>query len=266
MTCISGSKGFYRNNYSSSGINNLQQQINNFKDYGLKFDGVNDCVHVPSSTSLNITGELTIFFKIWLNQTNGTQCIAAKGRNRQRMYDVTLHNHELLFRHGDGTNHSHYSIKIPFQQYNRQFVTVAWVKPTNSTTTAQIYVNGNQQSFITVSNGLFSSGTNTHKIQIGDFPDGYFPGVAPLNGYIFDLKIYNKVLTSAQILDLHQGNKPLTLNANLKLHLDFQEQSGSIANDRSGNNNNGTLIRYTTSDVSLGVDNSHVNSQLHPFL
>lgn len=265
MTCISGSKNYIQRNQPPIGINNLQQQINNFKDYGLKFDGVNDCVQVPSSASLKITGELTMFFKLWLNQTNGTQCIAAKGRGRQRMYDVTLHNHELLFRHGDGMNHSQYSIKIPFQQFNSQFVTVAWVKPTNNTTTAQIYVNGNPQSFITVSNGLFSSGTNNHKVQIGDFPDGYFPGVAPLNGYIFDLKIYNKVLTPTQISDLHQGNKPSAVNSNLKLHLDFQEQSGWVAIDHSGNNNNGTLIRYTTSDVSLGVDNSHVNSQLRPF-
>lgn len=61
---------------------------------------------------------------------------------------------------------------------------------------------------------------------------------------LFQLRVYDKQLSASEVFDLYNQKTPkeLGLDGNLVLDLDFNQTSGNVAWDKSGNNNHGTLF------------------------
>ena len=98
-------------------------------------------------------------------------------------------------------------------------------------------------------NGVFkTSGTGPATI---DFGTRFIIGADPnwfLDGLMDDARIYNRELSQAEITTLANGGDPSTTG--LLVHWKFNEGSGTVAIDSSGNGNNGTFVNspaYTTS-------------------
>lgn len=72
--------------------------------------------------------------------------------------------------------------------------------------------------------------------------------VSPFSGFIDDVKLYNRPLTAAEVLQTYIGSD---ITSGLIAWYKFDEGSGSTANDSSGNGYNGaiTVATYST-DVS----------------
>jgi hypothetical protein len=218
------------------------------------------------------SGALTMAFAINCFNTVAGQIVAAKGAAAVRMFDTAIGSNVMLFRHGDGLNSyvlpNYYQINIPFTVSN-QIIYVVWVKPDNNAANAKIYVDGVDTPFNIDVNGLVGLNNNTADLQIGDLPDGYFPGVAPFIGINYDLKIFNVALTPLQCDYLYRTRAtriPTALTANCVLDMRFNEKQGFAAADQSGNANNGTLQNYTVGDVTLGVGNKWTDINGNPIL
>jgi len=116
--------------------------------------------------------------------------------------------------------------------------------------TLSIYYNG---SFVTskTMGGLYSGNTN---VTVGAYNVG--TKVAHFNGCIANVQIYNRVLSATEVLqNYYAGLQRFIPTDSLVLYLDgnntnTQVITPTIANDISGNNNNGTLIN----NVALARD------------
>jgi len=99
----------------------------------------------------------------------------------------------------------------------------------------EIYVNGSLD--IRTSNKIDKLGASaTNGIKIGAMPGG---SANDFTGVIDDVKIYNLARTPDQIMqDYLQGPGPIT-------YYDFEEGSGTTANDKSGQGYNGTITAGT---------------------
>ena len=106
---------------------------------------------------------------------------------------------------------------------------------------------------------LITASTFGTNIEIGRI----WGGITGIEGYaneiIYDLKVFNKPLTQAEVTELYlkQGQiVPSTAIVNLQLDMRFNDKSGTIALDRSGNNYHGTLVNYAAGTTDLGATNS----------
>jgi hypothetical protein len=234
-------------------------------DYGLKFDGVNDSVLVTNTASLNlINPEFTMAFTFNPSTILTLQNICSKGVAAARLYNVTLNGNVLVFGYGTGFSAADYYIQIPYTTPNvtKQIV---WVKPDNNATNGQIYVDGVLTPHTVISNTLVTIlAGNNGRTMIGDFPDGYFAGVAPFNGIMYDLKIFNTDLQGDNLTDIFDGIINPAVQANCVLNIPFSDKEGYVALDLTSNNNDGALSNYTLADVTKGVSNKWVDKNGNP--
>lgn len=118
-------------------------------------------------------------------------------------------------------------------------------------TSIAIYKNGTKiidrvssvQSAITTSSSPIEIGRTGHNTQ------------AYLNASLDDLRIYNRVLSSTEIQQLHDMG--LTCNApndNLLAHWKLNETSGTLAADDTGNGKTGTLNGFNATSTVTGKD------------
>ncbi len=260
----------YNNKILTKDSKNLRVLLERSYRNGLTFDGVNDVVLVTSSASLEITGnDCTISFAIKSNTTAGVQQILSKGSASQRLYSVAIDNNKIGFAYGNGFTLFDFLVYIPFTD-TTQINHVVLVKDGNDANNARCYVNGalvaHTVFFNTLTPPLLP---NTHNLQIGDHPIGYFTGVAPFNGIIYDLKIFNTALTATEATQLYNTRSeiiPIGVIGNCVLDMRFNEKENFTAYDTSGNVNNGTLTNYTVGDVTLGVTNKWVDEFGNPIL
>ena len=128
-----------------------------------------------------------------------------------------------------------------------------------SIATFNLYIDGIDTTF-TASNTLTGEiNSNTEPIRIGIYGDT--PAYQDqLNGTIYDIKIFNKTLTQAEVTYLNQTKCqmiPSTAITNCIIDMRFEDKQGTTAIDRSGNNYNGTLTEFT--NTTLGASNSWVD-------
>ena len=103
--------------------------------------------------------------------------------------------------------------------------------------TLKIYVNGEMKK----------SNTVTAEDAYGDHLLGIHKNLAskPFEGYMYGAYFYDRVLSDEKVLQLYQ-NPQSPLPNGLILWLNFDEGSGSIVYDRSGNDNHGTIYGEAT--------------------
>jgi len=80
---------------------------------------------------------------------------------------------------------------------------------------------------------------------------------------IYDLKVFNKELTQQEATELYLKKGQIIPSSipqsNVILDMRFDDKSGTIAKDQSGNNYHGTLVNYAVGTTDLGVNNSWKN-------
>ncbi|HXH09768.1 MAG TPA: LamG domain-containing protein [Alphaproteobacteria bacterium] len=179
-------------------------------DGALHLDGSNDYVSVPHSLTLSVAGDLTIVG--WIYPTNiakGRQGILFKHHNNE--YEVIMEaTGKISFYHGDGgwEDIAEPAGMVATQnQWNHITIT-----RTMRDKTIRFYLNG---SFVGAAPFTKTPMTSANRVIIGSRAGAQFY----FQGFINDIGIYNRVLSSAEIESVYDGNNttPLSAPANLRV-------------------------------------------------
>lgn len=220
----------------------------------LNFDGVDDVVVVPASSSLNNTSPITI--SVWINprsdgETNGS--IIEKSNNdttgfrfRTQRDHVVAGTNQVGFRVDYSTTDLLKYTGSNFTTFNEwQHLVVTW-DGTGLASGVKIFRNGVEASYVSSQN---SSGTRVddsgNDIRIGNRLDGS----VTFDGHIDDLRFYNRVLSESEVATLYRSGsvrRSTPTNLGLIAHWSFNEGEGAQAGDYSGNGNTGTLTNGPT--------------------
>jgi hypothetical protein len=173
-------------------------------DSAYSFDGMDDYIRVPHSSSLDITGnELTI--TMWLYNNNPDASNTWKGISKGG-YDVG-NGYELLFTNYP-TSNGKTSLNIgnggyftsSFNTYSDQWIMLTG---TFNNGVGKVYINGAEQSYTT--QGSISLASSTSDLYIGTRnPANNYEGF--VKGKIDDIRIYKSALTESQVLSLYNNN------------------------------------------------------------
>lgn len=164
----------------------------------LSFDGVNDYVSVPDSSSLDIAGELTISAWVRKSSNSGYDTIVAKGNGTtgpENYYLDTFGDEpELGFATAANVWHGYRTLvsNLVINQWRHVAMTY-----NDAANTIVLYVGGVQQSAATVNGSPLTSSlvTNNGGLRIGY---ALFNSEA-FHGRIDDLRIYNRALSAGEI-------------------------------------------------------------------
>ena len=189
----------------------------------LFFNGVNDQVVIPHSSSLNPTDQLSI--SMWLkvaNFTNKWSPVVHKGGmyktgGLNREYSVFLKNKGKLFLWSAGKNSSQSSHNSNVVEKNKWFHFGASLDRVNRI--AKLYLNGNLVSYQKDSHSNFNN--NQKDLIIGSCASiSNLKNFSNFNGAIDDLKLFNVVLDSYDYEQIINGtiiNKNSPFNLSIRL-------------------------------------------------
>jgi hypothetical protein len=200
----------------------------------LEFDGADDKVIVPDSTTTQLTTDGTV--SVWVNPTSyagpsyNYTGLVCKGNI------VASRNAYCLYY--DGPNAS---VGMTFQDSNSAvWYLISWsYTPLNQWThivytwtgnMAYSYINGKYIGSQSIANNIPS--TAGYTMELGHLNDH---ALSYLQGKLDDVKIWNRALSAAEVAYEYNGGKPVG-------HWKFDEGHGDYAYDASGNGNTGTVV------------------------
>ena len=207
----------------------------------LELDGTDDYVDIGDKLNMG-TSDFTV--EAWFKTSvSAGQSIIYKeinsGTATRQGYSLYTRATDpyLEFVVGDGTNYA------TFSSVSTNYANGAWhhAVVTKTSSLITLYVDGVS---VTTANSSAVTGnvTNSTSLKIGG-------GIGYFNGLIDDARIYNYARSAAQVMvdynagsaahlgagvDPNEGNPPTS-------YLPFNENTGTTAYDRSGNNNNGNI-------------------------
>ncbi|MBN2016048.1 LamG domain-containing protein, partial [Candidatus Dojkabacteria bacterium] len=150
-------------------------------DTAISFDGSNDYVSVPDSSSLDITGDITIELWLYVRNYNNYPDIVGKGAWNEA-YSIWMYS--------DGTftfSTNNVDLWSSALSMNTWYHIVAL----RSGSTKRIYINGQLNA-----QGFYSSAIGTTAT-----PFYVSSGSYPLNGIIDELAVYNRALSPTEVAD-----------------------------------------------------------------
>lgn len=203
---------------------------------------------VPQSTSLNIAGPFTISYWVYKTSNPSGCCdipLAKSSCGGSPNYEVDGGDggagYEALKILGDGSSPRSPSVTLPLSTwthiaveydgfYLRMFQNGAEILPA-------VYVGSYTYS-------------NTDDLYLGNLSCTSYN----LKGYLDELKIYNRALSSTEITNLYQPGVKIKAPSNMGLvgYWSFNEGTGMRAGDSSGNGKNGTLSGSTAPTWTSG--------------
>jgi len=212
----------------------------------LSFDG-GDYVEIADTDDLSFgdgSDDDPFSVEAWVNMTDATDFkIYSKGIYNGGDYELVFHTHDddtLRFAIADESVESCLRGRktAAVTSYEDQWVhfvaTYNGVGGTNAQDGMNIYVNGVDSDTDDISAGTYVAMENlTHDIWIGRYNDSY------TSGKIDEVRIYDDVLTAAEVLQHYNGE--YIDEDNLVGYWDFSENTGQYAYDQSTNTNTGTL-------------------------
>ena len=178
---------------------------------GLHFEGGNQYVTVPHSSSLSVTNvTVSTWFKSNMIPDSSLQTIVAKdgtwsGTGTNYQVDVRLSGKiEFAFRKSDSSG-------AEFRTDNPVITDTKWhyITVTYDGLAPVIYLDGTVQASTCVGGTCTNAnlGTNSNTLEIGRL----ISGINPLKANIDDLRIYNRALSAAEILQLYRAGKYATV-------------------------------------------------------
>jgi len=251
--------------YDRSGNSN-DGTLNNMDDFdwvsgqhggALDFDGTDDYVTADHSSSLNLTGDLSM--SAWIRRDNPQVdhgSVISKGNandNGQQYYMQVLSTGQLVSVIGNAPTNGVYLNHSSTANVG----TGIWthIVMTLNGDSSSIYIDGSLDSTGT---GSGSRQTNTDVIEIGRRGDASFKFRGPLD----EVRIYNRALSADEVRRLFNLGRPKVgtafMSDGLVAYYDFNIGKGGIdVFDRSGNGNHGTTSNmddfdWVTSKTGLG--------------
>jgi type IV pilus assembly protein PilA len=208
---------------------------------GIYFDGVNDYVGIPHSSSLNLA-----YFTIYTNlnyPTSGLQTGIIF--NKESAYETQFLSGPKAFQNASTPNFSwRGTLVLPSAQDNDTFTT--WDGSIQT-----LNVNSLTESFDLVDGSATNSAAGLGIAARGLNAAGTSGANSFLKIRINQMIIWNVALSQSEIQGVMNGVIPKTTN--IAAYYKFDESSGTILNDSSGNNNHGTVYGGATWVVNSGV-------------
>jgi hypothetical protein len=211
--------------------------------YSLAFDGVDDYVSVPYSTSLNITSALSV--SMWFKTTSSAAMYPiTQGSGSQIKYYVQfyapINRIRVLIFDGRGVNIAIDNTQVfnDGQWHNLTFTTDALT----TTDGVKVYFDSN---LLTNKGTLNNNGAYTTPFGLYI---GQIPNTARFNGNIDEVSLFNSELSQSDVTAIYGGGTPSSLSSysSLVSWWRFEEGSGSTATDSGSGGNDGTLISDPT--------------------
>ncbi|MBS1792510.1 MAG: hypothetical protein JSS81_01580 [Acidobacteria bacterium] len=236
------------------------------------FDGIDDYVEVPHSSSLDITGAITM--EAWFRQNAvGFGTILSKGDGNCSVgtcsYDLQISetgaDGKITFVLYGGYPGDHYvttaSLIVPNRWYH---LAVTWDGTTANPDNVRLYLNG---VFVQSWTKTTPLAANTQNLSIGSKKPPTFYG--PFNGQIDEVGIYNRALSLPDIQKLFisgsKGKYAPTATVPTAVPFGWWPGDGD-SRDISGNNLNGTLVNgagYAVGKVGQSFDFDGVDDYLN---
>lgn len=248
--------------------NNVSKQKCTFvNDGGLKFDGVNDYVLINHNEAINFDRtdafSISIMFKLLsYNYSGNSPFLISKVSDDIYGFGFIVYftTKSMLFvMDANNYNKRVYWINSKVLDLNTTYHVILTKNTGQSLNDVNIYVDGIKYPNTITNVGVLNvSIKNTNPLLVGSFLGSSISG-GFANCQVFDVKIFNKELTSVEVAYLN-GNKqliPSSCVANLVADLRFNDKSGTVAKDKSGNGYNGTLTNFA--NTSLGAGNAWVD-------
>lgn len=219
-----------------------RQVVRNFGTC-LDFRTAGSRVTVADSASLRLTSSLTI--SVWINPisfgTGGTARILSKIPSTAGYQVLMLNNSSQgTFRLSEfGGNYDASNNAIKLKQWQHLAITF---DKTLSSNQIKFYING-----INVGNATKTTdiATDTSNLTIGDQE----AGGRVFDGWIDDLRIYNRGLSASEVANLYYGSEPSS--SGLVLWHKYDEGAGTSAIDSSGNQSAATITNATYSITTI---------------
>lgn len=229
-----GNQTFDSSDYSNDGT--MQGASFNEKD-ALKFDGSNDYVNCLNDSSLAITSELTL--EIWF-KTSSTDTLKILSKkftwNAADGYEIEIKDGNTITILAGG---SAYGRGVKTHSDNRWHHLIGTI----SGTTATLYVD---KIDVTTDSSISALVSGTQNLYLG-IQNGIN---YEFNGTIGLVKIYNRSLSSDEVTEHYEGI--YNNETGLVLHIPFTDNSGTNAEDLSGEGNNGTLTYFENTTAGYG--------------
>ncbi|MFA6315751.1 MAG: LamG-like jellyroll fold domain-containing protein, partial [Candidatus Paceibacterota bacterium] len=154
---------------------------------GLQFDGTNDNMSVESSSSLNITGGMTL--AAWVYKTSsGNGYVIAKRTNTYQGYNLFIQTNNLSIVDANGGTIRDLKMTIPLNNWHHAAIVI-----NSSGTGATPYLDGIAGTTIAIP--VFSK-NNVH-LMIGNREEG--SSATEFNGTIDEAEVYNRPLSGLEI-------------------------------------------------------------------
>lgn len=203
----------------------------------MNFDGTDEYVKVPSAASMNISGDYSI--SMWVYNRAGA-----------KIYPTLLNKEPQSSSNGffwiytAGTNET----DIKFQYANGSYIQITFYGAlglnkwthlvftfVDATKSLTLFVDGQQFSTTRILSGALP--VDGGDLYLGTYQTNYTNYA--FNGYLDDVRIYTRTLSSVEVSDLYGGRQ--IDNSGLGGRWDFDEGSGTTTADFSGNGNTGTI-------------------------
>jgi hypothetical protein len=219
--------------------------------YSVDFDGTNDYISIPHSSSLTISGDMTISAWVYRDSTDAgylpiltKRPSSATSTTYQFYLDRITDGGRLRFYEGSAVNSPSGGTSIP----TNQWVHVAISVDSGVTNGTKWYVNGTAES----STNTFSiTKSNTEEARIGRLgPTSYYA-----KGKIDEVALFNSALSASDITAIYNSGVPDDLTSYSPVSWwrmgDDDSGTGTTITDQGSGSNDGTLTNGPTfsSDV-----------------
>jgi hypothetical protein len=232
--------------------------FNSTNGRGFLFDGVNDYISTNYDLSWNNTNSISIY--ITLSPSSITQNRGFIGKNNNWEWQLNQRGSglELVYWNTSGghTNGPITTIPNIFDLNTPVNICLVWNHIENK---HYFYKNGVYVGENTWINASINQ-NRTNGVNIGGSIYGWGLGGENWSGTIYNVGVYNRVLTPTEILQNYNATKvkfETTVQSGLVLNLDAGNTNsypgaGTTWTDLTGNNNNGTLVNTPTFDSVNG--------------
>jgi hypothetical protein len=212
--------------------------------YSTEFDGVDDYVDVNNSSSLQITGALSLSFWIYGESNAIYTGVITKSPFTASLVSATMYHIEFRgsnklrftvtgcdLREGTETTGAIPTVTVGVWQH----IVMTW----NGTNTMTVYKDGTQVATKVQATTISS---NTDPVYLGK-RNGY----GWLTGKMDEIGIFNTELSASDVTAIYNSGTPLSLASyNPVSWWRFEEGSGTTATDSGTGGNNGTLTNGVT--------------------
>lgn len=210
------------------------------KGNSLKFDGIDDRVDVGSYAALEMgIGDFSVstWVKMGSNQLPYPTILAKGGTsNTNAGYWFYISGQKIKFVFGDGNQRistSSNTVNVMDNTWHHIAVTV------DRDGNAVYYVDGVNSGTYDVSSFNGKDISNPSRVLIIGTTGG---STSLMNGYLDDVKMFNKSLSQNEIVDLMQLSSPQNNQGDYISYWALDETSGTTANDTGSNDYDGTLL------------------------